>query len=104
MILVMLKSLFLIFLSVLGLLSSPKVVPKPIVHITPTMTATPTPTETPEPSPTDRGIHVPILLWHYISENPNKTDIARNGLSTSPAIFEQQLQVLKSNGFTPISF
>jgi peptidoglycan/xylan/chitin deacetylase (PgdA/CDA1 family) len=106
----MLKSFLIILMSVLGLMSSQKAPRKFLVHITPTVMVTvapspaPIPTDTTIPSPTDRGIHVPILLWHYISENPNKSDIARDGLSTAPAIFEQQLQTLKSNGFTPISF
>lgn len=73
---------------------------------TPTVTPTPTPTAfaVPSPLPGERGIKVPILLYHYISENPNKTDLARNGLSTPPAVLEQQLSALKAEGFTAISF
>lgn len=78
--------------------SSPQIA---VVTIVPT--PTPTPTVTPTPTPSEPGIHVPILLYHYISENPNKADIARNGLSTPPSVFEEQLQTLKANGYTPIT-
>lgn len=59
------------------------------------------PTPTPPP---ESGVKVPILLYHYISENPNKEDKMRTWLSTSPGIFEQQLVTLQSNGFTTITF
>lgn len=78
-------------------------------------TATPIPTLTPKPTPTpkplvpplipgERGIKVPVLLYHYISVNPNAADVMRNGLSTSPDILDQQLATLKSHGFTTITF
>lgn len=72
---------------------------------------TPTPTPTPTPKPLvppivagERAMKVPVLLYHYISLNPNKTDIARDGLSTAPSVFDQQLATLKNNGFTSITF
>lgn len=69
---------------------------------------TPTPTPTPQvyvpPTiPNERAMKVPILLYHYISVNPNNDDIPRNGLSTPPDILEKQLALLSTNGFTTIS-
>jgi peptidoglycan/xylan/chitin deacetylase (PgdA/CDA1 family) len=46
---------------------------------------------------------VPILMYHYIAENPNPSDTARNYLSVSPSKFEEQLAYLKNNGYTTIS-
>lgn len=108
-----LHPLLVVILSALGLITGPKVMQTPLAQLTPTVVSTPTPAPTPTPTPGlpvpsltpgERGVHVPILLWHYISENPNKTDIARNGLSTPPAVLEEQLQLLKSSGFTAITF
>ncbi len=80
-----------------------------LVGPSPTPTSTPTPTPTPKPLvppilPGERALKVPVLLYHYISLNPNKTDIARNGLSTAPDVFDQQLATLKTNGFTTVTF
>lgn len=79
------------------------------VSPTPTQSAAPTPSPTPglpipALAPGERGIHVPVLLWHYISTNENKSDIGRTGLSTPPEVFESQLQTLKGAGYTPITF
>ncbi len=90
--------------------NNPKItqyVPAAAVSATPFQTLTPslTPTDIAVPpiTPGERAIKVPILLYHYISENPYKDDKARNGLSTPPAILDQQLQFIASNGFTTIS-
>ncbi len=69
---------------------------------------TPTPTPTPKPlmPPLVAGeaaVNVPVLLYHYIGLNPNKDDKARDGLSTSPQVFDEQLALLKANGFTAIT-
>ncbi len=82
--------------------------PAPVATVfVPTQTPIPTqssvPTPTPTPTPSEPGIRVPILLYHYISENPNKTDIARYGLSTPPTVFASQLQTLKDAGYTAIT-
>ena len=45
---------------------------------------------------------VPILMYHYVGENPNPADLARNYLSVTPDKFEGQLTYLKDNGYTPI--
>lgn len=68
---------------------------------------TPSPTPgvvLPPIAPNERTARVPILLYHYISENPNKDDKARDGLSTPPSIFKSQLETIKSAGYTAVTF
>lgn len=81
-----------------------------ITTILPTLSLTPSPLATPSSAvtlpdltPGEQGIKVPILLYHYISVNLNTNDKTRNGLSTPPGIFEQQVQLLATNGFTTIT-
>lgn len=83
---------------------------------TPTPTATPTytPTDTPTPFPTstpilptpdgvDRQVHVPILMYHHISDPPLGADMFRLDLSVSPGLFYEQLRYLKEQGYQTIS-
>ncbi len=49
------------------------------------------------------NISVPILTYHYIGNNPNPKDKARDALSVSPDKFEAQMDYLSKSGFTPIS-
>jgi peptidoglycan/xylan/chitin deacetylase (PgdA/CDA1 family) len=46
---------------------------------------------------------VPILMYHYIGNNPNPKDTARNTLSVAPDRFDTQLNYLSQNGYTPVS-
>lgn len=46
---------------------------------------------------------VPILMYHYIGNNPNPKDTARNTLSVAPDKFEAQMDYLFKNGYTPIT-
>lgn len=55
------------------------------------------------PKPAFAQISVPILLYHYIGNNPNPKDTARNTLSVSPDKFDAQMGYLSKNGYTPIS-
>ncbi|MBI4040171.1 polysaccharide deacetylase family protein [Candidatus Daviesbacteria bacterium] len=57
------------------------------------------------PVKTEAGVKlsVPILMYHYIGNNPNPKDYARNTLSVAPDKFETQMQYLASHGYTPIS-
>lgn len=88
-----------------------KLITRPFLAVpVPVSTATSSPTPTPTPAlilpplvPGEREIKVPILFYHYVSDNPNKNDTARNGLSTPPDIFDQQLALLSANGFTTIT-
>ncbi|OGE31817.1 hypothetical protein A2631_01655 [Candidatus Daviesbacteria bacterium RIFCSPHIGHO2_01_FULL_44_29] len=51
-----------------------------------------------------RQINVPILMYHYIGANPNPgKDLARDNLSVTPELFEEQLNYLVSNGYHTIS-
>lgn len=49
------------------------------------------------------NLRVPILTYHYIANNPNAKDKARNSLSVPPDKFEAQMQYLSQNGYTPIT-
>lgn len=49
------------------------------------------------------SVRVPILMYHYIGNNPNSKDTARNTLSVSPDKFEAQMSYLARNGYTPIT-
>ncbi len=77
---------------------------------TPTPTSTPsptsTPTETPEPTatypPPPDTLHIPILMYHYVSELPPDADSLRRGLTVEPAEFEAQLQYLKGAGYETV--
>lgn len=55
------------------------------------------------PKLTFAQVSVPILMYHYVGENPNPADTGRDYLSVSPDKFEEQLTFLKDNGFTPIT-
>lgn len=49
------------------------------------------------------GLRVPVLTYHYIANNPNPKDKARDALSVSPDKFEAQMQYLSQNGYTPVT-
>lgn len=59
-----------------------------------------TTTIVPTPLP---GIHVPILLYHYVEYIQNTADTIRVSLNINPNIFEQQVQTLVSAGYTFIT-
>ncbi len=46
---------------------------------------------------------VPILMYHYIGNNPNPKDLARNTLSVTPDKFEAQMDYLSKQGYTAVS-
>ncbi len=50
-----------------------------------------------------RELRVPILLYHYIGNNPNPKDIARDALSISPDKFTAQMKYLHDNGYNTIT-
>lgn len=111
-------NMFFLWLVVIGKALGLVVVPTPtpvvvIPPLTPTVIPTLIPTLTPTPTPGiflppinpgERVARVPILLYHYISNNPNKDDKARDGLSTPPVIFKEQVETLKRAGYTTITF
>lgn len=69
---------------------------------------TASPSASPKPSPvvpqqSGRILEVPILEYHYIANNPNPADKARDGLSVGPDKFAEQMHYLSSNGYHAIS-
>ncbi len=79
--------------------------PTPAVTPTPTLTPTPTKTiNTPVNHTQTNSIQVPILMYHYIGNNPNPADHARDILSVTPDKFEAQMKYLSDNGFQTITF
>lgn len=46
---------------------------------------------------------IPILMYHYVGNNPNPTDRQRDILSIAPDKLEAQFQWLSQNGYTPIT-
>lgn len=49
------------------------------------------------------NIKVPILTYHFIANNPNPKDRARDALSVPPDKFELQMEYLVQNGYTPVT-
>jgi peptidoglycan/xylan/chitin deacetylase (PgdA/CDA1 family) len=47
--------------------------------------------------------HVPILMYHYISNLPAEADSVRRDLTIRPDTFETQLRYLRENGYSAIS-
>jgi peptidoglycan/xylan/chitin deacetylase (PgdA/CDA1 family) len=46
---------------------------------------------------------VPVLMYHYIGNNPNPSDKERTRLSVPPDKFTQQMDYLSKNGYNPIT-
>ncbi len=46
---------------------------------------------------------VPILMYHYVGNNPNPADLQRDTLSISPNKFNEQMKYLSDNGYAAIS-
>ncbi len=72
---------------------------------TPSPSAAPTPTPRPDwgPAPTGPAVVVPILMYHYVRVNPDPRDQLGFGLSVTPANFAQQMDLLASAGYRPIT-
>lgn len=56
-----------------------------------------------QPDGTLRRIHVPILMYHYVSELPSDADNYRIELTISPALFREHLAYLRAAGYQTIS-
>lgn len=57
-----------------------------------------------QPKPLTAETKIPILMYHYIRDYTNSNDQLGINLSVSPTTFEQQLEVIKQAGYTPITF
>ncbi|MBI4038243.1 polysaccharide deacetylase family protein [Candidatus Daviesbacteria bacterium] len=55
------------------------------------------------PPQTGRQSRVPILLYHYIGNNPIPSDKTRDALEVTPQKFDEQMGYLSQNGYTPIT-
>lgn len=55
------------------------------------------------PQHSGNRLRVPILMYHYVGNNPNPSDKQRDALSISPDRFESQMKYLKENGYTTTS-
>ena len=70
---------------------------------TPSPTASPTRTPGPTPDGVARTLHVPILMYHYISSAPADADVYRRDLSVTPAQFASHLAYLGDAGYHVIT-
>jgi peptidoglycan/xylan/chitin deacetylase (PgdA/CDA1 family) len=50
-----------------------------------------------------KTVQIPILTYHYVSNNPNPNDKVREGLSTSPKIFEEHMEYIYMHSYTTIT-
>ncbi|HEY5600554.1 MAG TPA: polysaccharide deacetylase family protein [Patescibacteria group bacterium] len=50
--------------------------------------------------PVKNGLRVPILTYHYVGNNPNPNDKARDYLSVTPDRFEEQMDWISKNRTT----
>lgn len=62
------------------------------------------PTPKPIPVHSGRTLNIPILTYHFIGNNPNPNDKARDNLSVTPDKFDEQMAFLAKNGYQAISF
>lgn len=68
-------------------------------------------TEDPEPvdapeniTLSDHGLRLPVLMYHHVGDLPPGSDTIRRGLTVSAAAFNQQVNWVKQQGYTTISF
>jgi peptidoglycan/xylan/chitin deacetylase (PgdA/CDA1 family) len=57
----------------------------------------------PTPDGSVRTVHVPILMYHYLSVPPANADIYRLDLSVTPDLFAAHLDAIQQAGYTTIS-
>jgi peptidoglycan/xylan/chitin deacetylase (PgdA/CDA1 family) len=50
-----------------------------------------------------RRIHVPILMYHYVSPLPADADDIRIGLTVAPDVFRAQMERLRAEGYETVS-
>lgn len=101
---------FIILMSLTAFLLNSRIQTKPeatqsanLNQASPSASIKPTPTPLPIPKHSGKQVRVPILMYHYVGNNPNPLDKARDNLSVSPDKFDEQMGYLSSQGFTPIT-
>ena len=66
---------------------------------------TPSPSTLSRPADVGRVVHVPILTYHYIGNNPHPgKDPLRDNLSVTPDKFDSQMRYLSQAGYNTITF
>jgi len=48
-------------------------------------------------------LKIPILMYHYVENVKDKKDTIRIGLNTPPKVFEEQLETIIENEYTPVT-
>lgn len=92
----------------------PTLVTQEVTALPPTFTPRPTITRTPPPTPTpvgptpdakatERTVHVPILMYHYVEPWPVEAGELRQGLTVQPADFAAQMRYLAEQGYVTVS-
>ena len=74
---------------------------EPIPTLAPASVPTPTPASAPVPI---TSTHVPILMYHHLTEVGVDADAEYQQLSVSPGDFQQQVTYLQDNGYRTITF
>ena len=74
-----------------------------------TPTPKPSPTPIPDPYVGESGqpvtqFRIPILFYHYIGNNPNPADTARDTLSVTPDRFKEHMEYLSQERYTTLTF
>lgn len=64
----------------------------------------PSPKPNPIPQHSGKIVRVPILTYHYIGNNPNPADKARDNLEVAPDKFDEEMGYLSKQGYSAISF
>ena len=50
-----------------------------------------------------RRVHVPVLMYHYVSDIPQNADATRRNLTITPLEFQAQMSYLSAQSYTTIS-
>lgn len=73
------------------------------VHVNGAASGSDAPGQATEMVPAGRpAVNVPILMYHYIRDNPDPHDVLGANLSVSPADFRSQMDWLAKNGYHPV--
>lgn len=70
---------------------------------TPTVEPTAAPVVEPTPDGVARRLHIPVLMYHYLSTPPADADIYRHDLSVPPERFAAHLDRLLAEGYTTVN-
>ena len=84
----------------------------PVASVLPTATLVPSPTNTPTPTaiPTPTPVplvgyclNVPVLIYHHVEPQAQAKELNQTSLSVDNGMFDQQMEYLKSSGYTTIT-